>query len=84
MVDTNKNNVLIIINYVNNGKKYCVYHYSSNKFVSTYIYIPSLLFFFSLNTPDNFTCRGFLISKTPGFNKISRAYSMVEGSKIVH
>ena len=41
-------------------------------------------FFFSLNTPDNFTCRGFLISKTPGFNKISRAYSMVEGLKIVH
>ena len=57
------------------------------KIVSTNIYIPFLVFFFfffSLNTPDNFTCRGFLISKTPGFNKISRAYSMVEGLKIVH
>ena len=61
MVDTNKNNVLIIINYVNNYEKYCVYHYPK-KFVSANIYIPSLVFFFfffSLNTPDNFTCRGF-------------------------
>ena len=77
MVDTNKNNVLIIINYVNNYEKYCVYNYSSKKFVSANIYIPSLVFFFffffHLTRLTILLVGDFPISKTPGFNKISRA-----------
>ena len=55
--------------------KNIVFIITPQKNLSSQIYTSHtfFFFFFSLNTPDNFTCRGFLISKTPGFNKMSRA-----------